>query len=143
MAIIGGGPAGSTAATMLRKYNPQSRVAIIEKENFPRDHIGESQLPAISSCLDEMGVWDEVEAAGFPIKLGGTFSWGRDQDTWDIDFHPVEKFRDEPRPAKYEGQRRYSAFQVDRSLYDTILLNHAQSMGTELLQPARVAEALV
>lgn len=143
VAIIGGGPAGSTAATLLRKYDPALRVVLLEKERFPRDHIGESQLPAISGILDEMGVWDTIEAAGFPIKLGGTFSWGRDHDTWDIDFFPVEKFRDEPRPAKFEGQRRFTAFQVDRSKYDHLLLTHAASMGTEVRQPAKVDEVLV
>ncbi|MBM4113501.1 MAG: tryptophan 7-halogenase, partial [Phycisphaerae bacterium] len=129
VAIIGGGPAGSTAATMLRKYDPSLRVVLVEKERFPRDHIGESQLPVISSILNEMEVWDKVEAAGFPVKLGGTFSWGRNQDKWDIDFYPVERFKNEPRPGKYEGQRRFTAFQVDRSKYDTILLNHAASKG--------------
>ncbi len=130
--IIGGGPAGSTCATLLRKYDPNLRVLILEKEVFPRDHIGESQLPAIMPVLDEMGVWDKVEEAGFPIKLGASFTWGRDQESWDFDFYPVELFRDEPRPAKYEGQRRFTAFQVDRAIYDKILLDHAREMGTQV-----------
>ncbi len=132
--IIGGGPAGSTCATLLRKYAPDLRVLVLEKETFPRDHIGESQLPAIMPVLDEMGVWDKVERAGFPIKLGASFTWGRDQESWDFDFYPVELFRDEPRPAKYEGQRRFTAFQVDRSIYDTILLDHACEMGAQVRQ---------
>ncbi|MBM4114215.1 MAG: NAD(P)/FAD-dependent oxidoreductase, partial [Phycisphaerae bacterium] len=64
-------------------------------------------------------------------------------DKWDIDFYPVERFKNEPRPGKYEGQRRFTAFQVDRSKYDTILLNHAASKGAEVRQPAKVAEVLV
>ncbi|RYG17629.1 NAD(P)/FAD-dependent oxidoreductase, partial [bacterium] len=58
--IIGGGPAGSTVGTLLKKYRPQMEVLILERESFPRDHVGESQLPHISEILNEMGVWDKV-----------------------------------------------------------------------------------
>ena len=127
VAIIGGGPAGSTAATLLKKYAPELRVLVLEKEIFPRDHIGESMLTAIGPVLGEMGVWDAVEAADFPIKIGASYTWGRNHDRWDINFYPIEKWRNDPRPAKFEGQRRHTAFQVDRSKYDRILLDHAQS----------------
>ncbi|MCA9277655.1 MAG: tryptophan 7-halogenase [Phycisphaeraceae bacterium] len=143
VAIIGGGPSGSTVSTLLKKYNPALRVVVIEREVFPRDHIGESQLPAISGVLNEMGVWDKVEAANFPIKIGASLTWGRDQESWDFDFYDVESFVDEPRPAKFEGQRRSTAFQVDRAIYDDILLNHAKSCGADVLQPARVAKVHV
>ncbi|MFI4916853.1 MAG: tryptophan 7-halogenase, partial [Phycisphaerales bacterium JB060] len=125
VAIIGGGPSGSTLATLLRKYNPALKVLVLEKEVFPREHVGESQLPAISPILNEMGVWDKVEAANFPVKLGASLTWGRDGERWDFDFYPVEEFKDEPRPAKFEGQRQRTAFQVERSIYDKILLDHA------------------
>lgn len=142
IAIVGGGPAGSTAATLLKKYNPGLRVLIIEREQFPRDHIGESQLPAICSILNEMGVWDEVERANFPVKIGASYTWGKDQDRWDFDFYPVELWEDQPRPAKYEKQRLFTAFQVERAKYDDILLRHAASMGAQLRQPEKVAEVL-
>ncbi len=116
VAIIGGGPAGSTAGTLLRKYGPELKIAIFEREVFPRDHIGESQLPAISVILQEMGVWDKVEAANFPIKIGSTNRWGKNPELWDFEFFPSERFIDEVRPAAYQGQRRYTAFQVDRSI---------------------------
>ncbi len=140
--VIGGGPGGSTAATFLKKYNPALRVLVLEKTKFPRDHIGESQLPSISPILDEMGCWDKVEAAGFPIKLGASYTWGRDADQWDFDFYPVEHWKNEPRPAKFEGQRRYTAFQVDRAIYDDLLLNHARSMGVEAREETLVREVL-
>ncbi len=143
VAIVGGGPAGSTAATLLKKYAPQLRVLVLEKEVFPRDHIGESMLQPICGILDEMGVWDAVEAADFPIKIGASYTWGRDNDRWDINFYPIEKWRDEPRPAKFEGQRRHTAFQVDRSIYDKILLDHAQSGGAEVRQGVKVDTVLV
>ncbi len=141
--VVGGGPAGSTLATLCRKYDPDLRVLILEKEKFPRDHIGESQLPAISAILAEMGCWDKVEAAQFPIKIGATYTWGRDQDEWDFDFWPSDQFVDEPRPAKYEGQRLRTAFQVDRAKYDDILLRHAEEMGTVVREQTQVRRVLV
>lgn len=138
VAIIGGGPAGSTVATLLRKYNPELSVLVLEKAVFPREHIGESQLPVIGPILNEMGVWDKVEAANFPIKLGATFTWGRENDRWDFDFFPPEEFVDQPRPARYEGQRKYTAFQVERSRYDQILLRHAEEMGAVVREGVQV-----
>lgn len=140
VAIIGGGPGGSTTGTLLKKYAPNLKVLILEREVFPRDHVGESQLPAVSPILEEMGVWDQVEAANFPIKIGATYRWGTTRDLWDFDFVPVQGFQDEPRPAKFEGQRLETAFQVDRAIYDEILLNHAQASGCEVRQATRVTK---
>ena len=138
VAIAGGGPAGSTVGALIRKYNPYLKVAIFEAERFPRDHVGESQLPALMNILVEMGAWDKVEAADFPIKIGGTYIWGRTDELWDFEFLPGETFRDEPRPAKFAGQRVETAFQVDRSVYDKILLDHAASLGCKVFEETRV-----
>lgn len=138
VAIIGGGPAGSTVGTLIAKYNPRLKVLILERERFPRDHVGESQLPIIGRILQEMEVWNKVEAAGFPIKVGATFRWGRSDELWDFDFLANGQLAPEPRPAKYAGQRLSTAFQVDRSIYDEILLNHAKSMGCQVRQESSV-----
>jgi flavin-dependent dehydrogenase len=140
--IIGGGPAGSTCGSMLRKYNPDLRVLILERDRFPRDHVGESQLPVVSQLLDEMGCWDKVEAANFPIKIGATYRWGSSKELWDFEFVANSQFEDEARPAKYEGRRRETAFQVDRAVYDQILLDHAAELGCEVRQEARVTEVV-
>jgi flavin-dependent dehydrogenase len=140
VAIIGGGPAGSTLGTLLKKYAPTLNVSIFERERFPRDHVGESQLPVIGGILDEMGVWDKVEAAGFPIKVGATYRWGRQDGLWDFHFLESGDLRPEARPAKYQGQRKRTAFQVDRSVYDKILLDHAKKSGCEVYEEASVRE---
>ncbi len=140
VAIIGGGPAGSTVGSILRKYNPDLDVVILESERFPRDHIGESQLPAIMNVLVEIGAWDKVEAGPFPVKIGGTYRWGNTQDLWDFEFLPGEDYIDAPRPAPFEGQRTKTAFQVDRSIYDQILLDHAQELGCKVFQETRVSK---
>ena len=142
VAIIGGGPGGATTGCLLKKYNPDISVLIVEKEKFPREHVGESQLPPIGLILEEMGCWDKIEAANFPIKIGGTFRWGKSSNLWDIQFIPSSKFNDEPRPGKYEGQRKLTAFQVERSVYDSILLNHAAELGCTVWEKTRIDKVL-
>ena len=66
--MIGGGPGGSAAATLIARAG--KRVLVLEKERFPRFHIGESLLPYNRRLFDEMGVLPALEAAGFPKKLG-------------------------------------------------------------------------
>ncbi len=138
VAVIGGGPGGSTLGAMLKKYDPAINVAIFERERFPREHVGESQLPAISQILQEMGCWDKVEAANFPIKIGATYSWGKTKELWDFDFMPFKFALDLRRPGTFSGARTHLAFQVERSRYDEILLNHAQELGCQVFQGARV-----
>ncbi|MBS1708527.1 MAG: tryptophan 7-halogenase [Armatimonadetes bacterium] len=138
VAIIGGGPAGSTIGAFIKKYRPEMDVAIFERERFPRDHVGESHLPAISAILNEMGVWDKVEAADFPIKVGATFKWGSRNDLWHTDFLLAETFQDLPRPNTFQGQRTRTAFQVDRSIYDKILLDHALELGCKVFEETSV-----
>lgn len=140
VAIVGGGPGGSTVGTLLKKYNPDLRVLVLERERFPRDHIGESQLPPIGRILHEMGVWDKVEAAEFPIKFGATYTWGKTTEPWTFGFIPVSEIpKDYTRPGRYEGWRTRVALQVDRAEYDRILLDHAESMGCEVRQGTKVA----
>ena len=68
--VIGGGPAGSAAATMLARKGWQ--VTLLEREQFPRDHVGESLLPASIPILEELGALSAVEDAGFLKKYGAT-----------------------------------------------------------------------
>lgn len=132
VAIVGAGPGGSTCGALLRKYDPNLRVSIFEREQFPRDHVGESLLPMTCTFLDEMGVWDKIEACGFPIKIGATLRWGNTADLWDFNFLPRGELLPEARPAKYEAQRKRTAFQVDRATYDSVLSDHAQSLGCSI-----------
>jgi flavin-dependent dehydrogenase len=140
VAIIGGGPAGATVGSLLKKYDPSLRVAIFEREKFPRDHVGESHLPPASEILYEMGAWEKIEAANFPIKIGGTYRWGQSDDLWDFEFLPIAEVEDEPRPAQFRGWRTRVAFQVDRMIYDKILLDHASEMGCQVFEETGVRD---
>jgi flavin-dependent dehydrogenase len=140
VAIIGGGPAGSTVGTLVKKYWPDAKVVILEREHFPRDHVGESQLPPITRVLEEMGCWDKVEAVGFPIKTGALYRWGSTDDLWRFDFLVGEEFQDNPRPSPLQGQRRQTTFHVERSIYDKILLDHAAELGVEVCEGVKVTK---
>lgn len=138
VAIIGGGPAGSCLGSILKKYDPSLEVAIFERDRFPRDHVGESLLPTVSVLLDEIGAYEKIEEAMFPVKIGATYRWGRTKDLWDFEFVPGKAYIDAPRPAKFEGQRRSLAFQVDRSKFDKILLDHSASLGCRVFEQTQV-----
>src|SRR5216684_3535697 len=73
VAIIGGGPAGSTAATLLAKAG--RRVVVFEREKFPRFHIGESLLPFSVQTFDRLGVRGKLDHAFMP-KFGGEITPG-------------------------------------------------------------------
>lgn len=134
VAIVGGGPAGSTVGSLLKLGNQDLKVAIFEAAKFPRDHVGESLLPATCGVLHEMGAWDKVEAAGFPVKLGGLYRWGVTDDIYSLTFLRGEPYEDATRPSHYERQRTLTAFQVDRSIFDKILLDHAADLGCHVYE---------
>ena len=142
VAIVGGGPAGTTVGSLLKKYMPHLKVVILERETFPRDHVGESLLPPSTRILNEIGVWDKIEQQGFPVKLGATLRWGMSPEPFDFSFIPGETYQNAPRPALFKGQRAKTAFHVDRSLFDKILLDHAAELGCRVFQNSRVVKVL-
>ncbi len=124
--VIGGGPGGSTAGTYLTRAGMS--VLILEREKFPRFHIGESMLPHSNDIFRELGVWPALERAGFMRKLGADFATangGRFQRFW---------FRDGL------GSPYAQTFQVERSRFDEILLDHAAGSGCTVRQEARASE---
>lgn len=134
LAVVGGGPAGSTLASLVKLYAPERRVVLLEKERGPRHHIGESLLPGLVPVLKELGVFERVDAAGFPRKIGANYVWGESREPWENDFNEVNVSQMLKRGALPE--RIEYAWQVRRSVYDEILLARAAELGVEVVRGA-------
>ncbi len=121
--VVGGGPGGSSASTFLADQG--LRVALFERERFPRFHVGESLMPASMLLLEELGARAAIEERGFQLKYGASFHDEENGGTQTFYFLPGQ-----PWP-------NYS-YQVPRAEFDTVLLEHAQKRGVTVYQPASV-----
>lgn len=121
--IIGGGPGGSTTAAVLAQQG--KKVLILEKELFPRFHIGESLIPYGNDILQKIGVWDKLQSAGFMPKYGAEFVTGNARRKTQVLF------------SQFLGKKYAQTFQVERSTFDQLLLEHAESLGCEVWQQCK------
>lgn len=129
--VVGGGPAGSTLAALVAMQG--RRVLVLEKEFFPRHQIGESLLPStIHGVCRLTGVADELAKAGFQLKRGGTFKWGASPNPWTFAFSVSPRMTG---PTSF-------AYQVERSKFDQILLDHARRLGAEVREGCGVADVV-
>src|SRR4029077_12041991 len=118
-----GGPAGSTAASLLSRRGYD--VLLLEKEKFPREHVGESMLPFCYRLFEDLGVRDQM-AQRFVRKPGVRFvdRYGNASTTWCFS-HVIK-------------DESYLSFQVNRSEFDTILLNNSRRLGAEVREQVKV-----
>lgn len=114
--VIGAGPAGSIAASLLHKEG--FKVKMVEREKFPRFVIGESLLPRVMDHLEEAGLLDAVKKAGFQEKFGAKFVRGEEI----CDFNFADQFS--------EGWNW--TWQVPRAQFDQILAEATAAKGVEL-----------
>src|SRR5260370_3163301 len=128
VAVIGGGPGGSSVATALARRGRS--VLLLERDRFPRFHIGESQLPWINGVLEALGAHDAVAKAGFVEKWGASFSEIDGTPAAYVDFTAAVET---PVPQTY---------QVPRAAFDEVLLRHAERSGVIVREEHRALDAV-
>jgi FADH2-dependent halogenase len=127
VAVVGGGPGGSSAATALVRRG--RRVVLLERDRFPRFHIGESQLPWSNEVFKALGVDRAIAEAGFVRKWGASFRT--------LDGH-TEQYADFAAAAETPTPQ---TFQVPRATFDDLLLRHAARSGADVREGHRVLDA--
>ncbi|WP_311968656.1 NAD(P)/FAD-dependent oxidoreductase [Pseudomonas baltica] len=114
--VIGAGPAGAIAAALLKRKGHD--VLIVERQQFPRFSIGESLLSHCLDFVEEAGMLDAVQAAGFQMKNGAAFAWGEQYSAFDF--------------GDTFSAGKPTTFQVQRASFDKLLADQASAQGVEI-----------
>ena len=126
--IVGGGPTGSTAAAILAMKH--RRVLVLEKEKFPRYHVGESLIPYCYFTLERLGLIERMKASHFPKKYSVQF------------VTPTGKLSQPFYFTQHRDHPAMQTWQVVRSEFDEMLLDNARSKGAEVREEMTVKEAI-
>ena len=141
VAIIGGGPAGSSMGCYLAKNGV--KCVIFERELFPRPHVGESLVPSSTKVFKDLDFLPQMEAAKFPHKYGAVWTTDDQNPGYVHDLEGLAPeynvdIRFEERRQEGMEDRNYT-YHVDRGKFDLMLLQHAQRLGATVYDGVRVS----
>lgn len=135
--IIGGGPAGSAMGSYLSKAGISN--ILFEGAIHPRPHVGESMVTSSTRVFKELGFLETMEREGFIHKYGASWHPIVADRVASHNFHEAYlEFSEFPQ----EGIEQDYTYHVDRSKFDLLLLKHAESLGTKIVQGATVTRVL-
>ena len=156
--VIGGGPAGSTFAAIVGKYAPHLSVTVLEKDKFPRWHIGESTIPVANGILRDLGIYDELVESTHIQKIGAVFIWGKNREPWNIEFLELDGLEIGALSTDtidvtgqdfgslidnlHQPDKPFLSFNVRRAEFDDMLLNKAREFGADVREETRATEVV-
>jgi FADH2 O2-dependent halogenase len=147
VAILGGGPGGSAAGAYLAKAG--LKCVIFERELFPRNHVGESLVPASNRVLGDLGLLERMDELKFPRKFGAVWTSASYAPVYNVDWEGLDtgsqsagmeeaaanvRFEERAQP----GVTLNYTWHVDRGKFDNMLLHNASQMGATVYEGMRV-----
>src|SRR3984957_16429896 len=139
VAIVGGGPAGSSMGAYLAQAGV--RCVVLERELFPRPHVGESLVPSSTRVFKDLGFLPTMEEHKFPKKYGAIWTSDATKPRYELDWAGLDtdclaqiRFDERDQP----GVDKNHTYHVDRGKFDLALLQHAHGLGAEVLEGVRV-----
>ena len=139
VAIVGGGPAGAATASYLGKAGV--KCVVLERDLFPRPHVGESLVPATTRVFKDLGFLDAMESANFPHKFGAVWTANANSPLYDHDWEGLAPdcnadIRFDERTMA--GVDRNYTYHVDRGKFDLLFLQHANRLGASVCEGVHV-----
>ncbi|MEQ8208399.1 MAG: NAD(P)/FAD-dependent oxidoreductase [Lacipirellulaceae bacterium] len=127
--VMGGGPAGSTAATLIAQAG--FKTLLVEREKFPRPHVGESLMPETYWTFERLGMLEKLKRSGYAKKVGVQFVNNTGKESAPFFFR------------SHDDHESSETWHVDRAEFDQMLFENAAENGAEVQQEVRVVEVLL
>jgi FADH2 O2-dependent halogenase len=146
VAVLGGGPGGSAAASYLAKAG--LKCVLFERELFPRWHVGESLVPASNRVLSDLGLIEQMDELKFPRKFGALWTSAAYAPVYNVDWEGLNETSQTTGTEKASADIRFAerdqpgvnlnyTWNIDRGLFDNMMLQNAGKLGVTVYEGVR------